>query len=104
LATTELSSVPEKTETNDTPNVTTNATTDTTTDTTTNAPPNNPIIATANHTIIDMSNVAAPGIISQNSSTMFCKICLTGESSEQLLQPCLCKGNRKQLIIQVRVC
>lgn len=40
-------------------------------------------------------NVNVVCSLDQNSSTTFCKICLTGESSEQLLQPCLCKGNFK---------
>lgn len=31
--------------------------------------------------------------LDSKSSTIFCKICHSGESSEQLLQPCFCKGN-----------
>lgn len=31
--------------------------------------------------------------LNSKSSTIFCKICHSGESSEQLLQPCFCKGN-----------
>lgn len=31
--------------------------------------------------------------LDSKSSTVFCKICHSGESSEQLLQPCFCKGN-----------
>lgn len=33
-------------------------------------------------------------ILDQKSSTVFCKICHSGGSNEQLIQPCLCKGNR----------
>lgn len=32
-------------------------------------------------------------LLDQNSSTVFCKICHSGGSSEQLLHPCFCKGN-----------
>lgn len=31
--------------------------------------------------------------LDSKSSTAFCKICHSGESSERLLQPCFCKGN-----------
>lgn len=39
--------------------------------------------------------------IDKKPSVVFCKICLSGSSTEQLLQPCICKGIFNQVILRL---
>lgn len=56
-----------------------------------------PVVQNANPVVSNTNSVADIRTLDQKPSTVICKICHSGGSYEQLIQPCFCKG----IIIQI---
>lgn len=52
-----------------------------------------PVVHNTNPAVSNTNSVTDTRTLDQKASTVICKICHSGGSYEQLIQPCFCKGN-----------